>query len=333
MTTPTTQRFTQEFLNEPIARHARTDATQIRPEWTIGETLEFLRENPPGGRVIYFYVTEATGKLVGVVPTRRLLLNAAHTLIRDVMIARIVAVPEHATVLETCEFFSMHRLLALPIVDSQKRLVGVVDVDLYTDELADLGGVMGDDVFQLIGVHLSAANQARPWKAVRGRFPWLLCNVAGGLVAAMLSGIYQDVLNWEHAVLALFVPVVLALAESVAIQSVTLTLQTLHTLTPSWGTLVRRSISEGATGLLLGLGTGGVVAGVAAVWLGNTRVSLIVLGGITGGVMMAAMAGLMVPFVLRLMRRDPQLAAGPITLAAADFATLLLYFTLGRFVS
>src|SRR5262245_21934550 len=146
------------------------------------------------------------------------------------MIRSVVAIPANATVLDACEFFTFHRLLAFPVVDPDRHLLGVIDVDLYTAELTmptDDESVPRDDLFQLIGVHLSAAQQRKPSKAARERFPWLLCNICGGILAAILSGFYEDVLTWRNAVLALFIPVVLALAESVSIQSVSLSLQRL----------------------------------------------------------------------------------------------------------
>lgn len=325
------------ILNDPVGKHARTDATALRPDWTIGEALDHMRANPPGGRVVYIYVTDAGGRLLGVVPTRRLLLNPVAATIADVMIRNVVAVPTDATVLEACEFFTMYRLLALPVVDADRRLVGVIDVELYTDELADLASDRPtgdrDDIFQLIGVHLSEAHQTQPLRAFRGRFPWLLCNVAGGLVAAVLSGFFEDVLTWRNAVLALFVPVVLALAESVAMQSVTLAVQGLHAGPASWRRLAGRLAAELGTGALLGLGTAAIVAGVGAVWLQDRRAAAVVFGGILGGVTTAAAFGVAIPFLLRLLKRDPQVAAGPIALAAADFATLLVYFNLGRMAS
>src|SRR5206468_471136 len=127
--------------------------------------------------------------------------------------------------------------------------VGVVDVELYTEELADSGDspppAERTDVFQLIGVRLTRAQQLRPLRAFRGRFPWLLCNIGGGALAAILAGIYEVELNWNRAVLALFIPVVLALAESVAMQSVTLALDGLHGMTPTWKDLARRLRHEG----------------------------------------------------------------------------------------
>lgn len=328
--------LTEEQLNEPISKHLRTDFTTLSPGWTVGEALEHMRRNPPPGRIIYFYVVDEQMKLVGVVPTRRLLLSPAESKVADVMITAVIAIPADATVLEACEFFTLHRLLAFPVVESGRRLVGVVDIDLYTEELADTGEAspaVREEVFQLIGVRLTRSQQARPLVAFRGRFPWLLCNVGGGTLAAILSGLYQTELNWNHAVLALFIPVVLALAESVAIQSVTLTLDTLRGVKPSWGDLFTRSRHEVATGLLLGAGTGLLVATLAALWQGLPVLFLIILGGIGLGVTGAAVCGLAVPYILRLLSRDPQVAAGPIALACADVVTLLAYFNLARFLT
>lgn len=335
-------RFTPQFLNEPVAKHVRTDFTILDPAWTIGEALEHLRASPPPGRVIYFYVVDSENHLLGVVPTRRLLLNPQESRIDQVMIRKVVAIPADATVLEACEFFTMHRYLAMPVVDGERRLIGLVDVELYTDELAGLPSGGGDqdaslnsrdEVFQLIGVHLSTASQSRPLPAFRGRFPWLMCNIGGGLLAAVLSGFYDDVLTWRNAVFALFVPVVLALAESVAIQSVTLALQALRAGKPSWRRLVIRLGSEMTTGILLGVASAFMVAGVAAVWRQDLTVWFVLMGGISISVTAAALIGLSVPYVLRLLNRDPQVAAGPIALASADCVTLLAYFNLARLLA
>jgi magnesium transporter len=328
--------FSDAFLNDPVARHLRADFTTLEPDWTVGQALEHLRSAPPPGRVIYFYVVDAEFRLVGVVPTRRLLLSKPEAVVCDVMIRNVVTVPSDATVLEACEFFTLYRFLALPVVDDRKRLIGIIDVELYTGELAGIhtddveSTVARDDVFQLIGVHLTAANQAKPAKAFRGRFPWLLCNVGGGMMAAVLSEFYEDVLTWRNAVLALFIPMVLSLAESVSVQSVTLALQSLRAAPPSWRRLLSRLVAEAATGALLGTATAVLVASVAAVWLHDGKVVVVLLGGIGGGMTASAVIGLAVPYLLRLLNRDPQVAAGPIALAAADFVTLLTYFNLAR---
>ena len=326
----------EAILNEPVSQHARQDFTTLDPNWTVSEALDHMRRFPPPGRIIYFYVVDEHLKLLGVVPTRRLLLSTPETFIRDVMIRGVIAIPADATVLEACEFFTLHRLLAFPVVDAARRLIGVVDVELYTEELAETEDAPPServDLFQLIGVRLTRAQQTRPLRAFRGRFPWLLCNVAGGALAAILASVYEVELNWNRAVLALFIPVVLALAESVAIQSVTLALDGLRGVKPTWGELVRRLRYEGLTGLLLGGATGLLVAAIASIWKGEPALFGIVAGGIGIGVTCAALSGIAVPYILRLLRRDPQLAAGPIALACADVLTLLAYFNLARLLT
>ena len=98
-----------------------------------------VRENAsPTARVLYVYVVDGDGRLRGVVPTRRLLLSKLQTPIREIMVSKLVSLPSSATVLDACEFFIQHRFLAFPVVDHDNRLLGVVDVDLYVEQLAQL---------------------------------------------------------------------------------------------------------------------------------------------------------------------------------------------------
>ncbi len=132
-------------------------------------------------------------------------------------------------------------------------MLGVVDVELYTEELSELDrSERNDDLFQLIGVHLAESQQASPWLAFRGRFPWLLCNIAGGILAALLSGLFEAELQKVLAI-ALFIPVVLALAESVAIQSVSLALEILRGQEPTPAAVWIKIRREFVTGGLLGI--------------------------------------------------------------------------------
>jgi magnesium transporter len=319
-------------LNDPVTRHMHQDFTRLLLGHTVGDALERLRGHPPQGRIIYFYVVDGAGCLRGVVPTRRLLLSAADRPLADIMVRQVVAVPEGATLLEACEFFAQHRLLALPVVAASGVLLGVVDLELYTDELGHLDdGNNRDDLFQLIGVHLARAQQDAPLPAFRNRFPWLGCNLAAGILAAFLSGVYQKELSRAVA-LAFFIPVVLNLAESVSSQSVSLALHLLHGQSLTWRLMLRKLRDELATGLLLGLGSGAVVALVALTWLGQARVALCLVGGIAGGVAGAAVLGTAVPIVLRLLRLEPRVAAGPIALAGADVITILIYLNLARWL-
>lgn len=125
-------------LNDPITRYVDKNVTSIRATQSVRSALDWLRAHPPGERIIYFYVVDDEGRLQGVVPTRRLVLSPPETPIAEIMVPKVVALPAKATVLDACEFFIQHRFLAFPVVDSEKRIIGVVDIELYTEKLADL---------------------------------------------------------------------------------------------------------------------------------------------------------------------------------------------------
>jgi magnesium transporter len=318
-------------LGDPIVRHMRTDPARLGVNLTVGEALAAIRQSPPPARIVYFYVVDDADRLKGVIPARALLLSSPEARLADIMLRSVIAIPAGATVLDACEFFMLHRFLAFPVVDPERRLIGAIDVELYTDELRDLSGGPSDDLFQLIGVHLARARQLTPLRAFRNRFPWLMCNVMGGVAAAFLCGLFRAEL--ERAVtLALFIPVVLALAESVSIQSISLTLQVFRGKPPSWLLIFQRLHREFLVGLLLGGGSGLLVGSVALAWLDQWPLAWCVLGGITAGVASAAVLGATVPSLLRRLKLDPQVAAGPIVLALTDVITLVCYFHLARSV-
>lgn len=321
----------RDILGDLVTKHMRTDHVSLAAGQSVGEALEALRKSPPSGRVLYLYVVDPAGKLVGVLPTRRLLLSTPDRPLAEIMVTSVITIPESATVLDACEFFTFHKLLAFPVVDAERKLLGVVDVDLYTGEMSDLERRSGnDDLFQLIGVHLNETEQASPKLAFLGRFPWLLCNVAGGMLAALLADGYSDVATL--VLVTPFIPVVLALAESVSIQSVSLALQSLHGQPPTWRGLFLKCSKELIIGLLLGAACGATVGLIAWGWKGDAKVGLSLFLGISGGVTAAACVGLALPYLLRLMQRDPSVAAGPMALATSDMIALLLYFNLGRWL-
>ena len=244
----------KDELDRPVLTHLRRDFVALRANQTVAAALEHLRCQNLGERVVYFYVVDEDDKLVGVLPTRRLLMGAAEARIDAIMQRGVISVPHSASLLLACELFVMHRLLAFPVVDDNERLLGIVDVSLFTDQVFDLSERQSaDDLFQLIGVRLAQSRSQPPWVSFRQRFPWLLCNVVGGIACALIAGLYETFLN-SVIVLALFIPIVLTLAESVSMQSMTLTLQAMHQQRIDWPFLARAAGREFLAAGLLGPG-------------------------------------------------------------------------------
>jgi magnesium transporter len=273
-------------------------------------------------------VVDEDDRLVGVLPTRRLLTAPLAQRISGVMITRVIAIPETATVMEACEAFVLHKFLALPVVDAQRRVVGVVDVGLLSEEAFDLAErEQTDALFESIGFRVSQVRDASPVRAFRFRFPWLLATIGSGTLCALLARAYEVTLA-QSMVLAFFLTLVLGLGESVSVQSMTLTVQALRTIRPTVGWYLRAFRREAGTAALLGAACGTLVGLIVWLWRGEGLAGFAIGASILLALCAASFFGLSVPALLHALRLDPKIAAGPVTLAFTDIFTLLFYFSL-----
>jgi magnesium transporter len=277
---------------------------------------------------------------VGVVPTRRLLTAPLETALREVMVRRVVAVPAKATVLDACEFFVLYKFLAFPVVDEERRVVGVIDANLFAQEVLEAGESedqyrapvpIGPEFFEALGFRLEQIRGVSAWRAFRFRFPWLLVTVTGGTLSAILAGFFEATLAGS-LIIAFFLTMVLGLNESVSMQSMSVTIHALRSINVSWDWLASAFRRELATAVLLGVSCGLVVCIIAWVWRDDLRAAVVIGGSIALSLVTACAFGLAVPSLLHRFKLDPKIAAGPVTLVLADFIALVIYFTGARLV-
>ena len=327
-------------FNSSIVEHARKDFPLLDAKMSVAEALDRIRCEGVGERVIYFFATDAEERLVGVLPTRRLLTAPLETRLEEIMVRRVVAIPASATVLEACEFFVLYKFFAFPVVDRARRVIGVVDVSLFAEEMLEMGerederrsvAHVADDVFEALGFRLAQVRGASPWRVFRYRFPWLLATVGAGTACALLAGVFETTLAGS-LVITFFLTMVLGLNESVSMQSMTLTIQALraNTLTRSW--FLHNLRRELATALLLGMACGIVVGAIVLIWRQDPKSAAVVGSSIAVSLVTACLFGFSVPSLLHGLKLDPKIAAGPVTLAVTDFCALAFYFSLAWLV-
>ncbi len=284
-------------FNAPVLDHARKDFPLLRAGMTVGEALERIRREGVGERVIYFYAIDEQERLVGVVPTRRLLTASLE----------------------------------------KRRVVGIIDANLFAEEILEAGesesrqvgtpiAQVSPEFFEALGFHIEQIRGASPWRVFRFRFPWLLVTVAGGTLSAILAGLFEATLA-HSLVLAFFLTMVLGLNESVSIQSMSVTIHALRSAQITWRWLATAFRRELVTSLLLGAACGLVVGLVVWLWRNNGAAALVIGGSIAFSLVTACGFGLGVASLLHWFKLDPKIAAGPITLALADFFALVIYFT------
>jgi magnesium transporter len=317
-----------DHLHQPVLAVTRKDAAVLPEEFTVQQALDAIRRQGIGEKIVYFYVVDADHRLTGVLPTRQLLTAPLERQLSELMIRRVATIPHTATVLEACEAFVLHKFLAFPVVDESRKIVGVVDVGLLTEEAFDIAErEQTDALFESIGFRVSQVHGASPLRAFRFRFPWLLATIASGTLCALLASVYAVTLV-KSIVLSFFLALVLGLGESVSVQSMTVTIQALRTTRPSLGWYLRAFRREAGTAVLLGVGSGTVVGLIVWLWRGTGLAGFVIGTSILLALCAACFFGLSIPAVLHALRLDPKVAAGPVTLAFTDIFTLFFYFSL-----
>jgi magnesium transporter len=318
----------QDHLDQPVLSVAEKHVTHLREDLQVGEALSAIRKEGLGERIVYFYVLDEKDRLVGVVPVRRLLTAPIDELLKNLMIRRLRTISHTATILEACDAFVKYKLLAFPIVDEEQHLVGVIDIRLLTEEVPDIANIsQADTLFETVGFRISELRGASTLKAFSLRFPWLLATVLSGGLCAVLVSVFETTLS-QSIVLAFFMTLALGLGESVSIQSMTVAIQSLRASDPTLRWYLGALRRELLTTLLLGLALGSIVAAIVYAWKRAGIESLSIGGSIVLALLSASFFGLTVPSVLHAAKLDPKIAAGPLTLALTDIATLLFYFAL-----
>src|SRR2546423_1238190 len=320
-------------FNSPVVEHARKDFPLLDADMTVAEALDRIRREGVGERVIYFFAIDADKRLVGVLPTRRLLTASLESPLRDIMVKRVVAIPATATVLDACEFFVLYKFFAFPVIDEHRHVVGVIDVSLFAEEILvereeqpRSSSPVRDDVFEVLGFHLEQIRGASHWRVFRFRFPWLLVTVAAGTVCAVLAGAFEATLA-RSLIVAFFLTMLLGLNESVSAQSMSVTIQMLRSAPVTWRWFATALRREFVPAVLIGLASGGVVTVIVWFWRSDLRSAGAIGGSIALSLLTASPFRLCGPSLLHRLKLDPKIAAGPITPPLPDTSALVLYFT------
>jgi magnesium transporter len=317
-------------LKKPVLSIIREEVTKLFHDDTVQQSLDLIRQEGIGEKIVYFYVVDKNDRLVGVVPTRRLLTASMDQRISEIMISPVITIPQHATVFDAHEFFLLYKFLALPVVDENKRILGVVDISMFTDDTFDAADREGmDRMFELIGFRLMQVREASPLRAFRFRFPWLVATITSGTMCALLTGAYEVTLA-KSLILAFFLTLVLGLGESVSIQSMTMAIHNLRSQQLDWAWYTKAFYRELGAAMLLGLACGSVVSLIAWGWRGETMAAIVIGLSIMLILCAAVFFGLSIPSLLHRLKLDMRVASGPLTLALTDISTVLIYFSLAE---
>ncbi len=303
----------------------------VPPDETVAEALarlQALAEVPT--HLFYVYVVDPDGKLVGVCSLRELVIHRPHERVRDFMQVEVVSVRAETDQEEVADIVSRYDLVALPVVDAQHVLIGVIEVDDVVDVIREEAT---EDILKMAGAGEELAEARLFWTSLRARWRWLMAAAAGGTIAAASLSGFDAALSRAPA-LALFMPVVAGMGGNIGMQSSTIVVRGLAVGFLESARVRRLVAREVGLGASLGL-IYGVLIGMFAVLLGADasepwRLGVVVAGGCAGSMTLAALVGTSTPLVLDRLGVDPAIATGPFVTTSVDVMGLLFYFYLAQ---
>lgn len=300
----------------------------VRGDQTIQKNLEELQGLHIEQKIIYFYVVDEGHKLLGIVPTRKMLLSSPQALIKDIMDHSVIKAHKEQTLLDVIEIMEKNRLLAVPVVDDKGKLCGMIDVQTYMQGTFDIADTRHRlDVFQFIGLTLEEGKKFSIFEGYKLRMPWIVCNMVGGLLCAIISRYNEHVLS-KVLILAFFIPLVLTLSESISMQSMTQSLQFVKQSKTNIKYLYLKALKEWKTVSLISLTAGTIIGSLSLLWGDGIMPSFVIGFGIFISVMISSFFGTLIPIILHSRKLDPRVASGPVVLTLADVLTTLIYLSL-----
>ena len=275
--------------------------------------------------VQYMYVVDSAGRLEGVLRMRDLVFSPKTVRIADTMITDPLMVRAEQTLEELQQFFERHPLLGVPVVDSDRRLLGIVrrvDVDhaaarRVNRQFLGLSGIVGGEEFRTM-----------PFVTRSGRrLSWLTLNIVLNIIAASVIAFYQDTLAAVIA-LAVFLPMISDMSGCSGNQAVAVSMRELALGLVRPNELVRVLGKEIAVGTLNGAVLGVLLGGVALLWKGNIYLGLVVGAALAVNTVVAVCLGGLLPMVLKRLRLDPALVSGPVLTTVTDMCGFVLVLSL-----
>jgi magnesium transporter len=294
-----------DYAERTAGRIMNPNVFALSEDLTVGESISALQSAINVEMVFYLYVVDGRRHLVGVTSLRRLLLVSAETPLKRIMTPDVFSVRVDTDQEEAARLVASYNLLAIPVVDEENKLAGVITVDDVIDVLKDEAT---EDLLRLAGVSGDERIETPAFEALRKRLPWLGINLVTAFLAASVVAAFEGTIQQVTA-LAVFMPIVAGMGGNAATQTLTVIVRGLALGELSWANARKALLKEATIGLGNGVALGVVAALVAWVTKGNPVLGLILGMAMVCNMLVASTAGTLVPLGLKAMKVDPALAS------------------------
>ncbi|WGI18020.1 magnesium transporter [Methanonatronarchaeum sp. AMET-Sl] len=314
----------------------------VTEDTSVGEAIKKFRdyapEQPEKSTIYYTYIVDNEKRLKGVCSLRKMLNTPPEKPVSEIMETDLLYFKKDADAEEAAVDVSESHFPAIPVIDDQNRLIGIVRSEqlievvqeTVTEDLLKLQGMDLPDPTDFTEIETKRSTvmlDAPLHKILRIRVPWLIVALLGGFLAGGVIGAFEETLE-TVVLLAIFIPVIMDMGGNVGTQSSTIFVRGVVLGHIDKTNIWRRVIKETITGLIIGVLIGGIAALGAYLWLQRTDLALVVFGSIIGTSLVAALVGFVIPWILYLTGQDPAAASNPLITTIKDVSGLLIYFGL-----
>ena len=313
-----------EYEEQTAGRIMNPNVFAVSEDLTAGEAIAALQQSRDVEMVFYLYVVDVRRHLVGVVSLRRLLLVSPETPLRRIMTADLISARVDTDQEEVAREVASYNLLAIPVVDEENKLAGVITVDDVIDVIKDEAT---EDIYRLAGVAGDEHVFTPPKEALQKRLPWLAVNLATAIIPAAIVALFQGTITQVVAV-AIFMPMVAGMGGNAATQTLTVIVRGIALGELTWSNSRQTLVKETLLGIGNGATPGLIAAGVAWLMEGDPILGLILAMAMVINMLVAGIAGTLIPIALRALKVDPALASSVFITTLTDAVGILAFLGL-----
>ncbi|GEN82920.1 magnesium transporter MgtE [Sporosarcina luteola] len=302
-----------------------TEYVSIPQNSTVRSAMTILRNEAPSAETIYYvFVVDEDNRLTGVVSLRDLIITDEDTLIRSIMNERVVSVLVSDDQEDVARTTQDYNLLAVPVVDFQYHMLGIITVDDIIDVLDEEAS---DDYSKLAAVSNMDSFDKTSLSAAKKRIPWLIILLILGMLTANLIDLFTDTIS-QVALLAAFIPLIAGTAGNSGTQALAVAVRGIATRDVEDESKFKLLLREAGTGLITGLVCAIFVVGLIFVWKHEFIIALLVGVAIMVSIFVATISGSFIPLFMHRMKIDPAVASGPFITTLNDLISIIIYLGL-----
>ncbi|MCU7556439.1 magnesium transporter [Macrococcus capreoli] len=302
-----------------------TEYISVDANSTVREAMIQLKAQAPQAETIYYiFVLNEQKQLVGVLSLRDLIVAENDEYIEEIMYERVISVNVADDQEDVANVMKDYDLLALPVVDYQNHLLGIITIDDIIDVMDEEAS---EDYSKLAGVSDIDSTDDSIFATARKRLPWLLALTVMGMITASILGQFEDTLS-KVALLAAFIPLIGGMAGNSGTQSLAVVVRGISTGEIDEQSKFKLALREAGSGFITGLSCAIMLFIIICVLYRQPVLGLIVCFSLTIAMTVATLAGAMVPLMMHRLKIDPAVASGPFISTTNDIISMLIYFGL-----